>query len=850
MFSSGMYACHVGNASFDIGPAGIDITNECEPTIEVCYTYSTPGNAFNAYPCSKSITITTPAGTTASGTLTTNFDGDSVSECLVTPLCPGMNAVTFGGNGTTVTGGSVTDNVGGMVDSGVPALDPSFGASATEICLGDEVMLTPNDTRCNALTVGGVPIGNAFTPPTVGTYTVTNTLAGGTACEVSAEMTITVYDPIVGEMPPVCQCAANVATEPLTFAGACSGDVGTPMITWYGFDGVDDGAIDVASATVLQMPNAGNPTEFFPAVGDLDANGDAFDPTVCGIYVFCATVTCGTCESEPVCNTFTIVPNESGVVELEQTVCNGDEISIIDLGASNGGTTDFTLCEDAALGVNCVTITDGIFDAPASLPGGMAIQPPGIYTFYYTTNTPPVCDIPALTDFIDGLCNCATGPSPITITVLPEVMVDECVPQQICFEDPAGQSAGLEATCPECPPDLAATPNVIWYTADDGSPSIGMGSPFDPTGIMSEEGTVYDEGVAGTYTFYHSCECDGCERPLTDFGAGPFTNSDPTDDVITYCVTVSAIGGSYGAGMVTLDDGSGVTSMLPVAAGDTEVTFVDLTILGTATPNFTATFDDGLGAMCVATLETEPFGDCSCYDVVCDDEVMYQAAFTTGAAPGPTGGNITTYVLLSGQGGTILQESPNAQFDVTGLTLGVPYPYHAINYDPASGVTPPAVGGSIGAYINPADECHDVDVSFQCFIITKENLPPENKDATYICEGDPPAELTAPNNENAGIDGLQCVDWNWYDAAVGGNLIFSGQNFTPIETIPGTYQYFISCIDEDGCESDRTVCTYVILERPEAPEPIEVTLCEGEMLPDFLQPVFRLTPRKALRLHL
>jgi len=86
-------------------------------------------------------------------------------------------------------------------------------------------------------------------------------------------------------------------------------------------------------------------------------------------------------------------------------------------------------------------------------------------------------------------------------------------------------------------------------------------------------------------------------------------------------------------------------------------------------------------------------------------------------------------------------------------------------------------------------------------------------------------------------DPTPCVDWTWYDAQTGGNQIFSGQTYTPIVTAPGTYQYYVSCTDVDLCESERTVCTYIIVETPPAPDDIVLEICQDDDLPGFVQPV-------------
>jgi len=226
-----------------------------------------------------------------------------------------------------------------------------------------------------------------------------------------------------------------------------------PTYNWYGDDGNGDGVLDLTMATPLQMSTAASSNIFFPAVGDVDVNGNAFDPTVCGIYTFCATTVCGDCESDPFCEEFTIFPNTSGVVELNETVCDGDEIPMIDLAGPNGGVDgdEYMICDDAGLTTNCNTImvTGGMamFDATTAI--GMPITP-GTTTFFYSGAAEP-CTDDAVNAIDDPACDCTSPSSPINITVLPPLEAGICTPQEFCQGDPTDISAGLEATCPDCP---------------------------------------------------------------------------------------------------------------------------------------------------------------------------------------------------------------------------------------------------------------------------------------------------------------------------------------------------------------------------------------------------------------
>ena len=87
--------------------------------------------------------------------------------------------------------------------------------------------------------------------------------------------------------------------------------------------------------------------------------------------------------------------------------------------------------------------------------------------------------------------------------------------------------------------------------------------------------------------------------------------------------------------------------------------------------------------------------------------------------------------------------------------------------------------------------------------------PPQEVDAIKICEGDTPQPIIASDN----VDN-SCVNWSWYDQETGGNFIFSEQNYTPSQANIGVYSYYVSCIDNNGCESTREEYQYIISAPP------------------------------------
>jgi len=275
-------ACHIGNSNFDIGAAGVTpAADNCTAIVEICYTYSISVFVDVFIPCSKDITITSPGGTTPSPTLTINFGGESVTECLDVPICPGTaNAISFSGSGTTVS--TVTDNTGGNVDSGLPALDAGFTASETVICTDDTVDLTPNDTRtCQAFSGTGVA-GNVFTPPGPGSYTIANTMAGGTACEMTSTIDITVAsppDPAFSFSPSqLLRCGGSVPIMTITIGGIFTGS-GAAFVQGNNINpaGADVGATYVLTYTVSSPEGCTDSfTTTFTVIDNCAAEGGSF----------------------------------------------------------------------------------------------------------------------------------------------------------------------------------------------------------------------------------------------------------------------------------------------------------------------------------------------------------------------------------------------------------------------------------------------------------------------------------------------------------------------------------------------------------------------------------------------
>ena len=103
-----------------------------------------------------------------------------------------------------------------------------------------------------------------------------------------------------------------------------------------------------------------------------------------------------------------------------------------------------------------------------------------------------------------------------------------------------------------------------------------------------------------------------------------------------------------------------------------------------------------------------------------------------------------------------------------------------------------------------------------------------------ICEGDIPSDFIA---NTGGVSGT----FNWYDvdpvANPGAVAIFTGSPFTPNQTAPGTYTYWLTETDlTTTCVSPASTSTFTINELPLQPTVSanpDFTICDGEPAPTF-----------------
>ncbi|HLP55461.1 MAG TPA: alkaline phosphatase PhoX [Fluviicola sp.] len=108
-------------------------------------------------------------------------------------------------------------------------------------------------------------------------------------------------------------------------------------------------------------------------------------------------------------------------------------------------------------------------------------------------------------------------------------------------------------------------------------------------------------------------------------------------------------------------------------------------------------------------------------------------------------------------------------------------------------------------------------------MVTINALPstPATLSAT-VCQGGTNPPLTATGTAVA-----------WYSNAGLTNQVATGNTFTSAETATGTYTYYATQTDANGCVSPGAIAVFGILGLPSAPATTNVTACANETVPDL-----------------
>ena len=139
-----------------------------------------------------------------------------------------------------------------------------------------------------------------------------------------------------------------------------------------------------------------------------------------------------------------------------------------------------------------------------------------------------------------------------------------------------------------------------------------------------------------------------------------------------------------------------------------------------------------------------------------------------------------------------------------------------------------------GTYTYSVEEvvgsCTSPATIFDLTIHPSPAAPAVSPSQITICQGESPNDFIA---NTGGVNG----SFNWYDDALLTNLVGTGTNFTPLQTTPGTYTYWITEIDPiTNCTSISSSVVFIINELPLIPivsASPSATVCDGDPNPTF-----------------
>ena len=568
----------------------------------------------------------------------------------------------------------------------------------TTICFGDP---TPDlqasgtalnwysDTGLTSLVFSGNPFPSGNTAAGTYTYYVTQTVNG---CEGPADTVI-----LVIQTPP----STPVATD----TAICFGEPTPDLVA------------------------TGNAPSWYSdtALTSLVFNGSPYSTGIVavGTYNFFVTDSVFGCPpSSADTATLIIHPTPAIPTGTDTTLCFGD--SVPDLNASG---TNLQWYSDTALSV---LVNTGIsFNSGDSLPG--------VYS-YYVTQTINGCEGPADT---------------ITLTILALPIAPIALDSTICFGDTV--------------PDLTASgSNLQWYS-DTGLTSLVFTGNNFPTG----------QSAVGVYNFYVTQTINGCEG-LADTATLTTLSLPvaPAADDTTICfgdVTPDLIGN--GSNLTWYSD-STLTSMVHV--GDTFVS--GNTAVGTYVYYLTQTVNGCEGPADTVTLTILPLPSAP---VGTDTAICF--------------GDVVPDLTAAG--------SDISWYSDTALSV----PVHSGNTY-STGLT---TAGTYNFFVTQTQNGCEGPVDTVTLIIQALPSGPIAGD-TSLCLGQTPVTLTTAGT---GI--------SWYADTALSTLLQSGNSFTPVDSLVGSYAYFVTQTI-NGCEGPVDTVTLIIQALPSGPIAGDTSLCLGQ----------------------
>uniref|UniRef100_UPI002FC9AE0E immunoglobulin domain-containing protein n=1 Tax=Flavihumibacter sp. TaxID=1913981 RepID=UPI002FC9AE0E len=354
--------------------------------------------------------------------------------------------------------------------------------------------------------------------------------------------------------------------------------------------------------------------------------------------------------------------------------------------------------------------------------------------------------------------------------------------------------------------DLGTTPlNLILGIIPDGAVKAKICATY-PYGTASNLALVPD-GTYSTGNDYVQC-ADGLTlqspspvKPTVDASISAGTGvSGPTEG--NTCYTLNIIQGNSVTLTSTASEGATVTWSFDPAQGD--VTFVDN---GDGTASFTINGIVPAPANIYTFTATATYENgCSSSDQVC---LVVNSVLPLCAITGPADACEGTANLIYSFDGTY--DDWDDDFDFT---------WSIIN---EVGADATIVGDATNVSSIEVSVTGNGTYTVQLTILSKGIIkigPPPCTILTTINPTPDAPGVEGDDNCGAGevslsASGCEGGTLNWYDAAEGGNIVYTGSNY--LVELTETTSFWVSCTSADGCEGPRTMVTGTIYDIPAAP---------------------------------
>ena len=818
------------------GPGAIGTPTNLSTTVDATGTYTITATGTNGCTSTSSVGVTQDL--TVPNISVTDPATDELT-CIVNTVDVEGNSTTPGATyqwSTLVGGATITNptNPTAIVDmAGLYTLvvtDPANGCTSTlDVTVTENVAvpiitaLTNNDgidLMCNNTTVeleaNVATVSNATFAWSTGTGTIDATSgAFNQFAEVSdpADYTVTATNPDNG-----CQSSATITINE---------DLSTPTINIAA-----PGQVTCTNTVDLDATGSVNATNYSWMAtlgGNISADANTATPTVnaAGRYTVTAEhITTGCAASDfvdvtednsvPVIDVFDINPGE--------ILCNNPTVSLSGDATTIANKTIHWTTVDG----NFTTVTD------ISNP---TVDQGGTYTVTITND--------------DNGCQAVRGVTVSERTTAPTITIDvpldfTCSRTEVNL-DATGTSADLSpvsyvwtagaggnivsgATTATVIVDAMATYSVevtdlgngcvntnnVTTTEDITPPDVSVDT--NPDQITCDDATVILNG---------SSVYPNVSYLWTTSGAGTITNATtttPTVDAIgTYNLTVENLDNnctSTSANVIVTEDVTAPVVVPAVPSGDitcsvTEVNISASQVVGYSyswsgpgnivTPNSYSTNVDAGGTYSVV-VEDINNGCADTYTVDVTEDITPAAS--------PIINDIETCFGTANPSFNVISGTNVNWYDNLGLTV------HLGN---GNTYTPTITTVGIHSYYATSTGANGCESLPTEIIFTIYDLPaaPATVD-NAICEGEAAAQLTAVG-----------TNINWYDNT--STFLIGSSTYTPADVLAGTYTYYATQTDANGCESAQEPATYVINSVPGAPvfTDASIEVCETETNPSF-----------------